>query len=90
MLPSYLLSLREGLEAALIIGIILGALHKLHRSDLKPVVWRGVGLAVTLSILAGLGLNLLGMEFEGVLEVPCHSFLKRIIAVGIPSTLSAA
>jgi high-affinity iron transporter len=82
MLPSYLLSLREGLEAALIIGIILGALHKLHRSDLKPVVWRGVGLAVTLSILAGLGLNLLGMEFEGVLEEAFEG-IAMLLAAGI-------
>lgn len=82
MLPSFLLSLREGLEAALIIGIILGALHKLHRSELKPVVWRGVGLAVALSILAGLGLNLLGMEFGGVLEEAFEG-IAMLLAAGI-------
>jgi high-affinity iron transporter len=68
MLPSFLLSLREGLEAALIIGIVLGALGRLNRSDLKPVVWRGVTLALVLSLLAGIGLNLLGMKFEGRAE----------------------
>ena len=68
MFPSLLLSLREGLEAALIIGIILGALQKLHQENLKPVVWRGVALAVVLSFAAGLGLNHLGMEFEGQFE----------------------
>ncbi len=65
MLPSYILSLREGLEAALIIGIVLGALQKISRPDLRPLVWRGIGLAVLASILAGLGLTLLGTEFEG-------------------------
>jgi high-affinity iron transporter len=82
MFPSFLLSLREGLEAALIIGIILGALHKLHRGDLKPVVWRGVGLAVALSLLAGLGLNLLGMEFEGVFEEVFEG-IAMLLAAGI-------
>jgi high-affinity iron transporter len=82
MFPSFLLSLREGLEAALIIGIILGVLHKLHRNDLKPVVWRGVGLAVALSLLASLGLNLLGMEFEGVLEEVFEG-IAMLLAAGI-------
>ena len=36
MLPTYLLSLREGLEAALIIGIVLGAVNKIRRNDLTP------------------------------------------------------
>ena len=35
MLPSYLLSLREGIEAALIIGIVIGALRKIRRADLE-------------------------------------------------------
>jgi high-affinity iron transporter len=65
MLASFLLSLREGLEAALIIGIVLGVLVKLKRTDLNGVVWRGVGLAALLSLLAAIALNLLGMEFEG-------------------------
>jgi high-affinity iron transporter len=65
MLASFLLSLREGLEAALIIGIVLGVLLKLKRADLNGVVWRGVGLAALLSLLAAIALNLLGMEFEG-------------------------
>lgn len=65
MFASFLLSLREGLEAALIIGIVLGVLVKLKRTDLNGVVWRGVGLAALLSLLAAIALNLLGMEFKG-------------------------
>lgn len=65
MFASFLLSLREGLEAALIIGIVLGALLKLKRTNLNGVVWRGVGLAIMFSLLVAIALNLLGMEFEG-------------------------
>jgi high-affinity iron transporter len=68
VLPSYLLSLREGLEAALIIGIVLGALRKLHRSDLKPVVWSGALSAAIISLIAALALYAFGASLEGAAE----------------------
>jgi len=68
MLPSYLLSLREGIEAALIVGIVLGALRKMHRSDMSAAVWIGVISAAVLSILAGILLTVLGLSFEGSAE----------------------
>jgi len=68
MLPSFLLSLREGLEAALIIGIVIGALVKFRRPDLKPAVWWGTAGAVLLSILMALIINAMGARFEGRAE----------------------
>jgi high-affinity iron transporter len=68
MLPSFLLSLREGIEAALIIGIIIGVLNQLKRPEMKPAVWQGVIFAVGLSVAFGVGFNALGMEFTGQLE----------------------
>ena len=65
MLASFLLALREGLEASLVIGIVLGALSKLKRADLKAGVWQGAGAAAALSAVAAIALNLLGVEFEG-------------------------
>ena len=65
MLASLLLSLREGLEAALIIGIVLGVLLKLKRVDLNKQVWAGAGFAVLASLLVAFMLNLLGLRFEG-------------------------
>lgn len=82
MLPSLLLSLREGLEAALIIGIVLGVLNKVNRGHLKPVVWQGAGAAVLLSLLAGAGLNLLGMRFEGKAE-EIFEGLATLFAAGV-------
>ena len=68
MLPSYLLSLREGIEAALIIGIVLGALRQMRRTELIPAVWAGTFSAVALSILGGVLLTTLGLSFEGAAE----------------------
>ena len=68
MLASFLLSLREGLEAALIIGIVLGVLLKLKRTELNKTVWLGAGIAALISAIAVIALNLLGMKFEGRAE----------------------
>jgi high-affinity iron transporter len=68
MLPSYLLSLREGIEAALIIGILLGALRRMRRTELSPAVWMGVAGASVLSLLSGVLLTAFGLGFEGKVE----------------------
>ena len=68
MLPSYLLSMREGLEAALIIGIVIGTLRKINRSELIRVVWAGSLSAACVSLLAAIVLNRLGASLEGRAE----------------------
>ena len=68
MLASFLLSLREGIEAALIIGIVLGALRKLNRSEMAPAVWSGALSAVLVSLLTGALLTMLGFSLEGAAE----------------------
>ena len=65
MLASALITLREGLEAALIVGIVLGVLRKLGHTDRSRPVWAGVLAAVIVSVAAGLALNGLGVAFEG-------------------------
>lgn len=65
MLASFILAMREGLEAALVVGILLAALKKTGSADLARPVWRGVVTALLFSLIAALGLNALGAEFEG-------------------------
>lgn len=82
MLPTYLLSLREGLEAALIIGILLGALSKIRRTDLSPTLWLGTLSAIGVSILTAVLLTSFGMS----LEFPAEAIFEGItmlIAAGI-------
>ncbi len=82
MLPTYLLSLREGLEAALIIGIVLGALTKIRRSDLSPAVWLGALSAVGLSTLTAVLLTTFGMSLEERAE-QIFEGITMLIAAGI-------
>lgn len=67
-MTAFLLSLREGLEAALIVGILLGVLKQLGRPQLGWVVWWGVGSAGAISLLAAIGLVLAGVTLEGRAE----------------------
>jgi high-affinity iron transporter len=82
MLPTYLLSLREGLEMALIIGIVLGALTKIRRNDLSPSVWLGTLSAAAASILTAVLLTIFGLSLEGQAE-PIFEGTTMLIAAGI-------
>ncbi|BFU46823.1 iron uptake transporter permease EfeU [Krasilnikovia sp. MM14-A1004] len=53
MLATYLIGLREGLEATLVVSILIAFLVKSQRKDRLPQVWLGVGAAVVLSVLFG-------------------------------------
>jgi high-affinity iron transporter len=68
MLPSYLLSLREGIEAALIVGIVLSALRQMRRTDLSMAVWGGVISAGAISVLVAVILTVFGLSLEGPAE----------------------
>lgn len=68
MIAALLLAFREGLEAALILGIVLGVLRRVGRQEQARVVWLGAGLAGLVSVVVGLALQALGVAFEGAAE----------------------
>jgi high-affinity iron transporter len=82
MLASFTIGFREGLEAALIVGLLLAAVRKAGVPSLARSVWQGVIAAVTVSLLAGIALFVtvgelpekLGAAVEGV---------ATLVAVGV-------
>ena len=57
-LPTFLITLREGVEAALVVGIVLACLAKANRQVLNPWAYAGVGAGLAGSVLLGLALGM--------------------------------
>ncbi|HEX5859066.1 MAG TPA: iron uptake transporter permease EfeU [Microbacterium sp.] len=53
MLATFLIGLREGLEAALVVGILVAYVTRMGRRDVLPRLWVGVGLAVVMALVIG-------------------------------------
>jgi high-affinity iron transporter len=79
---SFVIALREGIEAALIVSIVLAYLKQLGASDRARLVWWGTGLAVALSAAIGTAIFIAGAEFEGAAE-EIFEGLVTLAAVGV-------
>lgn len=52
-LPTFVITLREGVEAALVVGIVLALLKQAKQSHLNSWVYAGVGVGIAISALIG-------------------------------------
>ncbi|TDT57261.1 Fe-S-containing protein [Fonticella tunisiensis] len=69
MIEALVVTLREGIEAALVVGIIVAYLNKTEKFELKKHAYFGLALAVVASILGAVIFNLIGFDPENeVLE----------------------
>ena len=82
MLSAFLISLREGVEAALVVGIILVYLSRTGRAQLARFVWSGVAVAGALSLALAIALERWQINqdgFEGLLLLLAAVFVISMI-----------
>lgn len=80
-LPTFVVTLREGTEAALVVGIVLAYLKKANQSRLNPWVFAGIGVGILGSLLVGLlfGSVLAALDSSNQTYAP---LLKQLLEAG--------
>jgi high-affinity iron transporter len=87
MFAAFLITLREGLEAALVVSILIAYLVKTDRGDSIRYVWAGVGAAAVFSLAVGGALAIAADElpeeaqaaFEGVMALLAVAFVTWMV-----------
>lgn len=82
MLPTFIIALREGVEASLIVGIIAAFLGQQGRRDALRWVWIGVSLAIALCLAVGIGLRLVGENLPQAQQEGMEAIIA-LVAVAI-------
>ena len=67
-LPGFIVGFREGLEAFLVVMLIIRFLRELHQPTLVRYVWRGVGVGVAISGTVGAALFVVASRLQRVDE----------------------
>ena len=82
MFANYLIGLREGLEASLIVGILVAYVVKAGQSSRLGAIWAGTGIAIALSLGFGALLTVTSSSMSDEAE---HAFAgtMSIIAVAL-------
>jgi high-affinity iron transporter len=82
MLQAFIITLREGVEASLIVGIVFAYLSKIGRPELKKTVFWALGSAIAASVLAAIIVSRLQLNsdiFEGWVMLAAAVFVVSMI-----------
>mmetsp|Transcript_39713 Transcript_39713/g.64410 ORF Transcript_39713/g.64410 Transcript_39713/m.64410 type:complete len:517 (-) Transcript_39713:3745-5295(-) len=85
-IAAFFISVRETLEICLIVGILIGTMHKLGRKDRIRDIWIGVALGIGCSVILGIVFGALrygsgNIVFEGEAEVLFEGVTMSIAAI---------
>lgn len=81
MLPAFVITLREGVEAALIVGIVAAFIVRQGRREALRPMWLGVGLAIGLCAVVAIALRIAGEELPDRQQEQLETVVS-LIAVG--------
>lgn len=80
---SYLIGLRDGLEAALVVAILLTVLARSSRRDGRAPLWWGVGLAVLVAGILGAVLTYVATSLLGGVRLELFEAVTSLVAVAM-------
>jgi len=88
MIAAFVLFLREGLEASLIVSILFAALRQLGQTRQARAVWIGIILAGVVSLLGGLALYITIHEYVGSTFQTIFETITYLMAVILLTTMT--
>lgn len=81
MLPAFLITFREVIEASLIVATILGILVKLNQQKSIKTVWYATGLAGLVSVLLLVGGSLFGLKMQELYSGKTEEFIEGVLMI---------
>lgn len=80
--PTFIVTFREGFEAALVVGIVLACLKKSQQTHLNSWVWGGVGAGIVASAIVGVLLGW-GLQVLKISDRPYAPILEPLLKTGL-------
>lgn len=81
MLTALFVMLREGFEAVLVVAILYAYLRRTGRTDLMRALWTGVGVALAVSVAAGLAIDRTVDSLEGAPRLRAFAAISAFAVV---------
>jgi high-affinity iron transporter len=83
MLPTFVIGLREGVEAFLIVGIVAAFLRQEGRRDALRWMWAGVALAIALCAAGGVALELVSRSLPQAEQEGLETVIAAVAVVAV-------